>query len=113
MKLNTFYLCYAVWGVASALSIVLSIWKNHKLKRVHSIQLIYLRQFILLAQSGKTSKDINRELYYFIVADKVMRKILLDKYREKYPEKTVSQRIEELQKELAELQKGVGHVETK
>lgn len=77
MKFNTFYLCYVVWGVASALSIFLSIWKNHKLKRVHSIQLIYLRQFILLAQSGKTSKDIIRELYYFFVADKVMRKILL------------------------------------
>jgi predicted ATPase len=47
------------------------------------------------------------------IDEPVMRKILLDKYREKYPDKTVSQRIEELQKELAELQKGVGHVETK
>ena len=49
------------------------------------------------------------------IDEPVMRTLLLDKYREKYPNNpnnSVSQRIEELQKELAELQKGVGHVET-
>lgn len=46
------------------------------------------------------------------IDEPVMRTLLLDKYRERYPEKTVSQRIEELRKELAELQKGEGHVET-
>jgi energy-coupling factor transporter ATP-binding protein EcfA2 len=46
------------------------------------------------------------------IDEPVMRTLLLDKYREKYPNNSISQRIEELQKELVELQKEEGHVET-
>ena len=46
------------------------------------------------------------------IDEPVMRTLLLEKYRVKYPEKMVSQRIEELKKELTELEKGAGHVET-
>ncbi|SDI35410.1 hypothetical protein SAMN05421493_11237 [Pseudobutyrivibrio sp. 49] len=77
MKFNTIFLCCTVWAVAGVLAIVFALMGSLKEKRKHSVKMIYLRQFILMAQSGKTSGEIIKELYYFFVGNEPMRKIML------------------------------------
>ena len=67
----------------------------------------YIHWIIDELEEEKLKEDSKNRLHRSImrIDEPVMRKLLLDKYYEKYPETSKQQRIEELQKELEELQK--------
>lgn len=77
MKFNTIILCFIVWAIAGLLSIPVAFVRHMQEKREHDQKAIYLRQFLLLAEKGKTSGEIVKELYYFFINDRYMRKLML------------------------------------
>ena len=81
MKFNTIILCFTVWASAGILSIFLSIYRSQQEKKLHQQKANYLRQFLFLAEKGKTSGEIVKELYYFFIADKQMRNIMFKAMR--------------------------------
>jgi hypothetical protein len=58
-----------------------SIIQRIKAKREHELKSVYLKQFIFLAERGKNSGDIIKELYYYFMGDRYFRKVLLKAMR--------------------------------
>ena len=67
----------------------------------------YIQRIIKEMESDDLDLDNREKLHRSImrIDEPVMRTLLLDKYREAYPDSSKEQRIAELQKELSELQK--------
>lgn len=77
MKFNTIILCFIVWAIAGFLSVPVAFARHIQEKREHEQKRIYLRQFIFLAEKGKNTGEIVKELYYFFINDRYMRKLML------------------------------------
>jgi hypothetical protein len=77
MKFNTIILCFIVWAIAGLLSVPVAVVRYLQEKREHNQKAIYLRQFLFLAENGKTTGEIVKDLYYFFINDRRMRKIML------------------------------------
>ncbi|SHJ61619.1 hypothetical protein [Pseudobutyrivibrio xylanivorans] len=77
MKFNTIILCFIVWAIAGLLSVPVAVVRYLQEKREHNQKAIYLRQVLFLAENCKTTGEIVKDLYYFFINDRRMRKIML------------------------------------
>ena len=77
MKFNTITLCFLIWATAGILSMFVAVIQRLKAKKEHELKTIYMKQFIFLAERGKTSGDILKELHYLFISEKKLRQILV------------------------------------
>lgn len=77
MKFNTIIICLVLWGTVCFIAIISGFFKSIRAKKLYSIQMKYLRQFIFLAGRGVNSGNIIRELHCTFIRERRLRKTLI------------------------------------